>query len=69
MFVLAHGQDQQVVDEDGRSAEAVEHVERLRTINPDLAADPFCGYGGIVLRTTLNADQRAKVEATLQGAH
>jgi uncharacterized membrane protein len=39
-----------------------------RTINPDLVADAFRGYGGTVLRTTLNDTQRKRVEATLQGA-
>ena len=39
-----------------------------RTINPDLVADAFKGYGGTVLRTTLSIEQRAKVEATLQAA-
>lgn len=39
-----------------------------RTINPDLVADAFRGYGGTILRTTLNDTQRARVEATLQGA-
>ena len=38
-----------------------------RTINPDLVADAFKGYGGTVLRTTLSKEQQAKVEATLQG--
>jgi len=37
----------------------------LRTVDPDLVAAQFKGYGGTILRTTLNADQRAKVEATL----
>ncbi|HET9834132.1 MAG TPA: DUF1269 domain-containing protein, partial [Vicinamibacterales bacterium] len=37
----------------------------LRTINPDVVAAQFKGYGGTILRTTLNADQQAKVEATL----
>ena len=37
-----------------------------RTINPDLVADAFKGYGGTVLRTTLSKEQQAKVEATLQ---
>jgi uncharacterized membrane protein len=37
----------------------------LRTIDPDLVAAQFKGYGGTILRTTLNADQRARVEATL----
>ena len=37
-----------------------------RTINPDLVADAFKGYGGMVLRTTLSKEQQAKVEATLQ---
>jgi uncharacterized membrane protein len=39
-----------------------------RTINPDLVADAFHGYGGTILRTTLNDTQRARVEATLHGA-
>jgi uncharacterized membrane protein len=39
-----------------------------RAINPALIADAFKGYGGEVLRTTLNTEQRAKVEATLQAA-
>jgi uncharacterized membrane protein len=38
-----------------------------RTINPDLVAEAFKGYGGTVLRTTLSKEQRAKVEATLRG--
>ena len=37
-------------------------------INADLVADAFRGYGGTVLRTTLNDAQRARVEKTLQGA-
>jgi uncharacterized membrane protein len=40
----------------------------LRTIDPDLVAAQFRGYGGTILRTSLNADQRRKVEATLQGS-
>jgi len=39
----------------------------LRTLDPDLVAAQFKGYGGTILRTTLTTDQRAKVEATLQG--
>jgi uncharacterized membrane protein len=39
-----------------------------RTINPDLVADAFRGYGGTILRTTLNNTQRSRVEATLHGA-
>jgi uncharacterized membrane protein len=39
----------------------------LRTIDPDLVAAQFKGYGGTILRTTLNSDQRQKVEATLRG--
>ena len=38
-----------------------------RTVNPDLVADAFRGFGGNVLRTTLTQEQRAKVEKTLQG--
>ena len=38
-----------------------------RTINADLVADAFRGFGGTVLRTTLTKEQRAKVEATLHG--
>jgi uncharacterized membrane protein len=37
----------------------------LRAIDPDIVAAQFKGYGGTILRTTLNSDQRAKVEATL----
>jgi uncharacterized membrane protein len=37
----------------------------LRTIEPDLVAEQFRGYGGEILRTTLTPAQRAKVEATL----
>ncbi len=39
-----------------------------RTVNPDMVADAFRGYGGTVLRTTLTTEQRNKVEATLHGA-
>ena len=39
-----------------------------RTINPELVADAFRGYGGTVLRTSLSEFQRARVEATLHGA-
>ena len=39
-----------------------------RTVNPDLVSDAFRGFGGTVIRTTLTAEQRAKVEKTLQGA-
>jgi uncharacterized membrane protein len=37
----------------------------LRSLDPDLVAAQFRGYGGTILRTTLSADQRARVEATL----
>jgi len=37
----------------------------LRTIDPDLVEAQFRGYGGTILRTTLSADQMAKIEATL----
>jgi len=37
----------------------------LRTLDPDLVAAQFKGYGGTILRTTLDPKQRAKVEATL----
>ena len=40
----------------------------VRTINPNLVATAFQGYGGTILRTTLSDEQRAKVEATLQSA-
>lgn len=39
-----------------------------RTINADAVADAFKGFGGKVLRATLTAEQRAKVEATLHAA-
>jgi uncharacterized membrane protein len=38
-----------------------------RTVNPDLVADAFHGYGGTVLRSTLSGAQQARVEATLHG--
>ena len=37
----------------------------LRTIDPDLVAAQFKGYGGTILRTTLTPEQRERVEATL----
>jgi uncharacterized membrane protein len=37
----------------------------LRVGNPDIVADQFRGYGGTILRTTLSADQQAKVEKVL----
>ncbi len=37
----------------------------LRTLDPQRIADEFRGYGGTILRTTLSAEQREKVEATL----
>jgi uncharacterized membrane protein len=40
----------------------------LRTLDPQLVADSFRGYGGTVLSTTLSPYQQAKVEATLHGA-
>jgi len=40
----------------------------VRTIDPDLVADAFRGYGGTILRTTLSDAQRAHAEATLHGA-
>lgn len=39
----------------------------LRTANPDTVADQFRGYGGTILRTTLNKNQEAKVEKILSG--
>jgi uncharacterized membrane protein len=39
----------------------------LRTIDPELVAAQFRGYGGTILRTTLTTEQRDKVEATLHG--
>jgi len=38
----------------------------LRTLDPEIVAAQFEGYGGTILRTTLNPEQRKKVEATLQ---
>jgi len=37
----------------------------LRTLDPDLVAAQFKGYGGTILRTTLTPAQRERVEATL----
>jgi uncharacterized membrane protein len=65
-------------DDYGISEEFVQHVGAmvqpgdsaifalLRTIDPDVVAAQFHGYGGTILRTTLNPEQRAKVERTLQ---
>jgi len=39
----------------------------LRSLDPKLVAAQFEGYGGTILRTTLNPAQKAKVEATLRG--
>lgn len=39
----------------------------LRTLDAELVADQFRGYGGTILRTTLSDYQKAKVAATLQG--
>jgi uncharacterized membrane protein len=39
----------------------------LRTIDSEAVATQFRGYGGTILHTTLSADQRAKVQATLRG--
>ena len=38
----------------------------LRSLDPDLVAAQFKGYGGTILRTTLTPAQRAKAEETLQ---
>jgi len=37
----------------------------LRTLDPDLVAAQFQGYGGTILRTTLSSEQRDRVERTL----
>jgi uncharacterized membrane protein len=37
----------------------------LRVGDPDVVAEKFRGYGGTILRTTLNRDQQAKVEKVL----
>ena len=37
----------------------------LRVGDPDVVAEEFRGYGGTILRTTLNSDQQAKVEKVL----
>jgi uncharacterized membrane protein len=37
----------------------------VRSLDPDLVAAQFKGYGGTILRTTLSSEQRARVEATL----
>jgi uncharacterized membrane protein len=39
----------------------------LRTLDPELVAAQFSGYGGTILRTSLSDQQRARVEATLRG--
>jgi uncharacterized membrane protein len=40
----------------------------VRTLDPDVVANAFRGYDGTILRTSLSAGQRARVEATLHGA-
>ncbi|HJZ75285.1 MAG TPA: DUF1269 domain-containing protein [Vicinamibacterales bacterium] len=40
----------------------------LRSIDPELVAAQFKGYGGTILRTTLTPAQREKVEETLHSA-
>jgi uncharacterized membrane protein len=42
-------------------------IALLRNLDPNLVAEQFKGYGGTILRTTLSPEQRAKVEATLDG--
>lgn len=37
----------------------------LRVANPDIVTEQFKGYGGTILRTTLNSEQQAKVEKVL----
>jgi uncharacterized membrane protein len=37
----------------------------LRSLDPDLVAAQFKGYGGTILRTTLSPEQRARVETTM----
>lgn len=37
----------------------------LRTVNPEVVANQFRGYGGTVLSTTLNNNQEAQVEKVL----
>lgn len=39
----------------------------IRTTDPDFVAEQFRGYGGAVLRTSLNKEQSAKVQAVLEG--
>ena len=41
----------------------------LRSLDPDLVAAQFKGYGGTILRTSLSDEQKAKVEATLNAGH
>jgi uncharacterized membrane protein len=37
----------------------------LRVGDPNVVAEKFRGYGGTILRTTLNPDQQAKVEKVI----
>jgi uncharacterized membrane protein len=37
----------------------------LRSLDPEIVTAQFKGYGGTILRTTLNPEQRAKVDAML----
>ena len=40
----------------------------LRTVNREVVADEFRGYGGTILSTTLSPEQQAKVERVLKAA-
>ena len=40
----------------------------LQTADPDAVAEQFRGYGGTILRTNLNSEQTAKVEAVLHNS-
>ncbi len=39
----------------------------LRTVDSNAVADEFIGFGGTILRTTLDADQKAHIERVLAG--
>jgi uncharacterized membrane protein len=43
----------------------IRRQDLIRETDPDIVAAQFRGYGGTILRTTLNPDQQAKVERVL----
>jgi uncharacterized membrane protein len=63
------GISNQFVQEVGRMIELGDSAifALIHTTDPDFVAEQFRGYGGTVLRTSLNKEQSAKVQAVLEG--